>query len=263
MKTVLITGLGRSGSTVVQKVLNSHPDVFISDESWHFYALGLKYANRNPRHLMGMSDFEFAVSNREFLTSVYSKVSAGATIWGDKCPPAFSCLSEIKTILDTGEIPLSIIWTVRHPYDIALSWIERFGGHSLQELSFYGVQPESHERDVRNILKTIFKIWKQQQETMKAFPGYVITYENMTETPEEIMRGMHDFLNIEFYDKQLEAAFTSKVIGGDPKFGDTTSVHNSSRFRYKEETDEKKSILREVEESVGLSEYMQEYAYDI
>lgn len=262
MTTILITGLGRSGSTIVQKVLNSHPDIFISDESWHFFIAAQNFANRNPRALMGMHETEYAGCIMKHLKQLYTSAANGATIFGDKCPPAFSKMNEINALLKTEHQSLTTIWTVRHPFDQAISWLERFQCDSLTELSVYGQAiPQQQQYTAEHVVEAIFNVWISQQEVMKAGPGYVIVYESMTKNPKTEFTKLHDWMQLDFQDSQLIEAFDSGVVGGDPKFNSTKSIHTASRFRYANATIEQQNLLQRVAERTNIKTYFEQYGY--
>lgn len=261
MRTILVTGLGRSGSTIIQKVLNSHPEIYISDESWHFLQAAQIYASRNPRALMGMSDRQYASCIFEYIKMLYSGVSGKAKVFGDKCPPAFSRIQDIETLANAGDHSLAIIWTLRHPFDQALSWIERFQKNSLAELGFYGVKPAAGQYQLQQVVELIFRVWQAQHITMREHQGYVAIYEKMTESPEHELEKLHNWLGLEFYSSQLENAFKDAVIGGDPKFNKTQEVHSASRFRFRKEPEHTRALLKNAAEKTGIAQYMEIHGY--
>ena len=84
----------------------------------------------NPRQRMGLSDSDLDKIIADYLDNLYQSASgfSSTDLCGDKCPPAFAHLDDIQRIYPSN---LFIIWTYRHPYDTALSWIERFGQNAL------------------------------------------------------------------------------------------------------------------------------------
>ena len=210
---------------------------------------------------MGMSDTQYAACTMDYVASLYSQASKAEVIIGDKCPPAFTRLDDINNVLMSRNKSLNIIWTVRHPYDQALSWIERFQKNSITELSFYSQHKIANQYTLEQAVELIFNVWIDQQNTMNAYKGYTVTYEELTKSPARQIQKLHEWLGIEFNKSQLEIAFNDAVIGGDPKFNRTSEIHTSSRFRYKKESPAARALLEKVADKINLLPHMGIYGY--
>lgn len=258
---LLITGLGRSGSTLIQKVMNCHPDIFVSDESWHFYRSAKQYINKDQNVLMGMSDTQYAAYLGSALELLYSNVKGTSKLVGDKCPPAYILLDHIKLILQAAGHPLSVIWTVRHPYDQVLSWKERFGMDSLLALRFYGQQYDLKQYSLEFFVEIFFRAWRIQQEIIGNQNGHVIIYEKLVDDPASEFKHAHESLGLSFRDSQLKDAFDGKVYGGDLKFNSTDSVHSTSKYRYLNESLNNRRMLDNIARKTGILVYFDAYDY--
>jgi len=276
---IIILGLGRSGSTLLCELLNAHSRIYISDESWLFYraALDLIDAGRDwapglldsalesvaeapaflkgadqmrPRlrsgSLVGEVPFESdpgAIKSAwsAWLGTIYSDLAAkhGAARYGDKCPGASPFAMLIDHLLDRRCL---YVWTVRHPIDLALSWMERWRdprvlidvlGRVHDVSRFNGTEHDA----VRVIMQAYLSHVSYLRLLMENCPGRVMIcrYEVLAGSPEESLSEVHSFLNETLEPKQIERAFTDRrrVSGGDPKFNHSHGIHGRSVDRWR------------------------------
>lgn len=258
----IICGLGRSGSTIVQRVLDSHPDVFISDESWHFLQMAQRYNSRNVRTMMGMDDDTFCHCLANHMFDLYT-AAAGHKVatFGDKCPPAIFHINTIRHVMSSLEKDCVFIITIRHPYDQAISWITRFGNTSLHELSFYGFRPSKNEFNQVEVIQEIFKVWKNQCDLFGA-ANSIVKYEDLVTSPEATFKEIHAKIGLEFYKSQLSEAFTKRVVGGDPKFNDTKNIHTDRVYAWRKQDKSTRDALLSCSETTGIIDTMEKFGYD-
>ena len=97
-KVIFIVGMPRSGTTLVEQIISSHPDVFGCDELNLIPNLVKKAANIDK-----LNDKELSKFKNEYLNNV-KEISNNAKIVTDKLPINFKWLGFIKLILPNSKI---------------------------------------------------------------------------------------------------------------------------------------------------------------
>jgi hypothetical protein len=273
-KVVLVTGMGRSGSTIVQKVLNAHAHACITDESWHFYSQGRWLSDMTDRKRCGLSDRQLMEVCAAFVFGLYRRMPGYETArcFGDKCPPAYSELKNIESMTVAAGHELFWVWTVRHPFDTALSWVERFGHDSIAELAFYrGMrfppltdrQRASPDAAAGYVFARCLECWKASVESLNRNAQCTVVYEQLVDNPVAVLGGLHASLGLTFDEKQIEEMFRARSLGGDPKFNTTSSVHQQSRFRYRREDGRRRALLGSIARELELGALMTPFGYEL
>lgn len=271
---VLVTGMGRSGSTIVQKVLNAHAQACITDESWHLYSQARWLSDMTDRKRCGLTNRQLIEVCAEFVFGLYGRMPGyeTAACFGDKCPPAYSEWENIEKMAEAAGHELIWVWTVRHPFDTALSWVERFGQDAIAELSFYrGVsfprltdqQRARPDAAARYVFARCLECWKTSVESLNRHARTVIAYEQLVEEPAAVLGGVHASLGLAFDEGQIEEMFRGRSLGGDPKFNATSSVHRNSRFRYRREDARRLALLSSLAQELELGGLMAPFGYEL
>ena len=271
---ILILGLGRSGSTVLCEVLNAHSRIHISDESWLFYRaardlvdMGWKPRLRSrsgkqpPPFVKAGSDLglrragpillgevpidvDASVAKaawRDWLHTIYSFLANRhhAARYGDKCPGAAPFADTIDDILDEHCLYL---WTVRHPIDLVLSWIERWRDPAVLRDVLSRVHDVSQFRPtrgdaIRAVLQAYLVHTVHLRRLLSECPSRVLVcpYEKLVAEPDRLLSEVHAFLGESLEKDQIAQAFSGRrqVSGGDPKFNQTDRIHGQSIDRWK------------------------------
>lgn len=260
-KICIVCGLGRSGSTIVQRVLDSHPDIFISDESWYFFQAAHRYNSRNIVTTMGMDEHAFRHCLASHVLHLYAAVAhEDVDVFGDKCPPAVMQMDTIQHIMSSIGRECVFVTMIRHPYDQALSWITRFGDAALQVLTHYGLRPSKSVYSRYEVIQEIFRVWKTQCSVLGRANG-VFEYEKLVTSPVATFGRIHALLGIKFCESQLSDAFTKRVVGGDPKFNDTRSIHTDSVYIWTKQDKNTRKRLHTCAERSGILEEMRRFGY--
>jgi Sulfotransferase family len=216
---LFIVGLGRSGSTLVARMIDAHPEVAIFPET-HMYA-ALDFVNalqvfRNSwqytvflnevwANLVGYSDPAAAVwanyatrqprytgPTRKILEELGTAYAStrNARLWGEKTPGHALWLEDIQKLFPAARI----IFTVRDPRDVLVSYCERWNGGRFD--------PRFVMESAANIRYHIDRLLRAP-----AFPSQQIRwlkYESLTADPEHEMRETCRFLSLDFYREMLE-----------------------------------------------------------
>lgn len=206
-----VVGCGRSGSTLLQTLLDAHPNLAIPPETlvysrfgniFSFYGdLSLR-ANRGQliRDLLddayfqmwgidiSVSDVENVVRSPtragviEALFHLYAE-KRGARRWGDKSPNHVHQLSLIKEDFPAAKL----IHLVRDGRDVAEAW-QRFPGGPTTALGI----GRMWKRDVM--------AWRNYCDQTNSKDMLEVKYENLVTEPQQVLRRALDFLDERFVD---------------------------------------------------------------
>jgi hypothetical protein len=264
---VLITGLGRSGSTIVQRALTSHSEIFVADEAWHIYHAARMIESGNKRHFMGLDRQGMCRWLGRSTLQGHQLAGKGRPLVGDKCPPAIRYMGTIAEMVAAAGAKLLVIYTIRHPYDCALSWYERFGATSLGELAFYREIPQG-QYPLDEMFRHLLEIWIANANAMPdgRSPGEMtLRYENLVQNARQTLGETCGFLGVAPDDRIVESAFKNPVIGGDPKFSKTTEIHTDSVGRYQAAESSLLAALRKGAAKLGaaLPDAARRHGYDL
>ena len=208
MEPFFIGGCMRSGTTLLRSILSTHPDVNIPKETSFFQILDnfekanyspevnsfLKYYTQKRRFTyqgINVDDFiqKFESSEakdyKDILTLLMEQLAEdqGKKYWGDKTPGNEHHFERIIEYFPKSKF----IYLLRNPKAVCAS---------IQQISWGS----------KNVINQI-KIWKRSVETyerIKANPAVtLIKYEDLTSNPEYIIRGLCDFIELDYTSTML------------------------------------------------------------
>ncbi|MEO9884447.1 MAG: sulfotransferase [Balneola sp.] len=195
---LFVGGAPRSGTTLVQKMLNNHSLIYGGPE---FDRLGdvvhlrnlLQYSNEKGRSKAYYSSSELDYKIAQFILELLSKpaIASDASIISEKTPSNIFHLNQILGIDKTAKA----IIVIRDPKGIVAS----MKNVKKKAVSANELVPE-FTKSVSNSISLIEKYWK---EGMKAYLNYgdrvhLIMYEELITEPKKELEAICDFLNIEF-----------------------------------------------------------------
>jgi len=200
---VFIVGMMRSGSTLMEQILSSHPDVAGADElQWmpeiaygHTSPTGLRF----PDWVSTVTADELTSLGQNYIDRLRRRFGPGPRLITDKLPGNFLFLGLIHLILPNARI----IHMVRDPYDTCFSiYTTLFANlhhyaYDLRELGqFYRLYAD------------LMKHWDQ------VLPGkiYHQRYEELVGNPEASVRKVLDFCGLPFDQKCLEFYKTDRRV---------------------------------------------------
>jgi hypothetical protein len=216
---IFLMSLPRSGSTLVQRVLASHPQVASVNEPWLLLPL---LASLNPRGALAEYDHQLTVraigdfcsnlphGESDYLeeltgavTRLYEKAAPpGARYFLDKTPRYHLYVEQIMALFPEAKI----IFLWRNPLAVAASLIETWGGGRWNIYRF-GV-------DLNAGLDNLVAAMGKHRERV-----HRINYEDLLERPEESWTELFDHLDLRFSADLLQQ-FTSVLFRGS--MGDRT-----------------------------------------
>jgi tetratricopeptide (TPR) repeat protein len=203
---ILIVGLPRSGTTLIEQILNAHSRVQATDELPFLekIALRLEMTGGYPRRLSALTDDERKFLRQQYINGAGAYLKQDSDYFIDKYPGNFLHIGLIKRIM-----PESIIIDARRdPRDIAISaYRQLFNVRNEFAASFDG----------------IFEYYKGYlamiEHWQSAYPNQIKTlnYEQLVSSPDEEIQALLDFCGLEsepgcfkFY-RQKRAVMTPSV----------------------------------------------------
>jgi len=186
---IFICGMLRSGSTLIEQILASHPAVTVGGEldflPWLIQRDLLPY----PQRAVAAGSTELGALGNRYLKLVES-VFPGAAQFTDKRPDNFLHLGLIKAVFPRARI----VYTRRSAPDNCLSiYFQQLGGNlnyatDLANIAHYY---REHER----LMRHWFDVLGEGIHT--------VDYDELVRAPEAVLRGLLSFLGLEWDDRCL------------------------------------------------------------
>jgi Flp pilus assembly protein TadD len=238
---IFVVGMPRSGTTLVEQILASHPQVHGAGELRYIQRMVLnvpkgsslgpeeKLVSRiSPAQIRRLAD-----NHLDLLRSLAGRDVARVV---DKMPDNFAHLDFIWTLFPRARV----IHCRRDPIDTCLScFVQNFRSitfaTSLEDLAFYYRQYErlmNHWREVRPLRM------------------YEVVYEELVENQEAISRDLLKFIGLDWDDKCLAFHQTERAVQTASKFQVRQPIYKTSMKRWKRYEKE----LRPLIEALNYSE---------
>lgn len=174
---IFILGMPRSGTTLIEQILSSHPKVFGGDELNYLPDLVKKYIdNENTglylKNIINIDKEKLKYIGHEYISKL-QKISNNFKFVTDKLPINFKWIGVIKLILPNSKI----VHCVRNPRDICLSIFKNYFVDKRLNFS-YNLKEIS---DFYMLYNDLMKHWKN------VLPKFVtdIKYEEVVQYPEQ------------------------------------------------------------------------------
>ena len=215
---VFICGLFRSGSTLTEQVLASHPDVTAGGEldllPWllarRFASYPQGAANASRELIQAMAD--------EYQSRLLEVFPSGGLV-SDKRPDNFLHLGMIKAMFPSARI----VYTRREPLDNCLSiYFQQLGGAlsystKLDDTAHYYKQ---HER--------LMAHWQSCMDRNI----HTIAYEELVQDPEPVLRRLLDFLGLEWDERCLDFKQAGNLVKTASIWQVRDELHSKSAGRW-------------------------------
>lgn len=194
---VFIVGLPRSGSTLIEQILASHPAIEGTMELSNIRALVGRLEGEYPELLCDLDSEILEAMGVEYLedTRVYRRL--GRSRFTDKMPENFVHIGLIHLILPNAKI----IDARRHPLDCCVS---NFKQHFKRPFSYSLTDLGRYYRDYVELMAHYDEV----------LPGKVqrVIYERLVEAPEEEVRRLLAFLELPFDQSCLRFYETDRAV---------------------------------------------------
>jgi len=226
-RMIFLFSLPRSGSTLLQRILASHPGISTCAEPWLllplvyasrpsgvFTEFGQRIGSRAVREFIAQlpgGEETYHASLREFCLSLYGKsTEPGAVYFLDKTPRYYLIIPQIAAVFPEARF----IFLFRNPLHV-LSSIIRTWLHGRMRL-------ESHYIDLYEGPRLLAEGYRQLKEK-----SVRINYEDIIEDPEGRLKEVFAYLELEF-DPFLLDSFHDLNLAG--RMGDPTGVNEYRRI---------------------------------
>ncbi len=218
---ILIAGLPRSGTTLTEQVLSSHPAVFGAGEYGLVTSLaGLPSFNLSPERTAGLVADEVAESAANYLSKLQIRAQKGESFVTNKLPHNFQQLGVFGLLFPQAPIVL----VQRDPRDNLLSiYFQDFAGfhdyaYDLKSLGhYYQLYRRLTEHWLRVIPNPVFSL--QYEDLVADLPGKA--------------REMADFVGLEWDERMLRFYEQEREVKTASKWQVRQPLYTSSVARWK------------------------------
>lgn len=204
IQPVFIVGMPRSGTSLIEQILASHPQVFGGGERHEISSLAQKLPFMEGVHgvypeCLADLDSDLIAQILEAYESYSKDLPSGTTLMTDKMPENFQHIVFIRLLFPNARI----IHSVRNPIDTCLScYFQQFTGYhdyayDLEDLGKHYVEYKrlmDHYRDIANI------------------PMLEVKYEDLVHDAEGWSRKMIEFCGLEWDERCLRFYETERVV---------------------------------------------------
>lgn len=223
-------GLPRSGTTLLQRVLSSHPEITSVAEPWLLLPLLAGFNASTTRSVYGHKALEQALDDlkveaknfqpeydkhvRSFINAIYTPLRGAKKYFLDKTPRYYLIAEELHRLFPEAKF----IYLFRNPIDVYDSEIETFFSNHLDRLS-------TGYLDLENGLNLLCKPFENvvHQHVLK------VTYEDFCTNSHSTVERICDYLEIDMRKEMLTQYQQVQFSGrfGDPKRDKSNGISHS------------------------------------
>jgi tetratricopeptide (TPR) repeat protein len=196
-RPVLIIGMPRSGTSLAEQILASHPDVYGAGEVtyWNGAYDHFRRAQVEAQPAAAL----LASMSAEYLARLEAAAGGAARVT-DKMPGNFLYAGLIHAALPRARI----IHMQRHPFDTCLS---------IYFQNFYNIGPYANDLDdLAHYYGQYLRITDHWRATLPATSLLEVPYESLVAEPEQWSRRMVDFIGLPWDARCLEFHQTDRVV---------------------------------------------------
>ncbi len=200
---IFVLGMPRSGTTLTEQIIVSHPDVHgagelpdLLDIANHPKGMGGEY----PDNLEHITQVELKLLGEQYIKGLKARSPESKHIT-DKMPANFLCLGLIHLILPQAKI----IHVRRNPVDTCLSNFTKLFGHKAQPHSYDLKEMGRYYRDYARLMEHWRKVLPQD-----AF--YEVQYEDLVMNKEEETRNLISYCGLTWDDACLDSHKTERIV---------------------------------------------------
>lgn len=266
---IIVLGFPRSGTTLLRRMLDGHPQIACSGETFLLkgaarflqseeLAHGASFGVLGGLTAIGYDEEEILDRVRDFVTGFFEEIAekAGKPRWAVKTAVDTFYLEEIEQLFGGGKARFVCI--VRHGLDVVAS-LKKF----TEDRNMFMEEIHDYVRDYPHMLEAFAHAWADVTADLLDFVeengknAILIKYEDLVRMPEETLGTVMDFLGEEWEDAMLDTAFAGRVDGlGDWKAYsksemDESRIHKWADALPQAEVDALSEIVNEALERCG------------
>ena len=232
---IFIVGMPRSGSSLLEQILASHPQVFGAGEcrDFHHLASNLGSGRAYPEGALGLSAFELQQLARNYLARLRS-VSSGAARFTDKLPINFLYAGLIHLALPNARI----IHTRRDPADTCLSCF--FTSFSVGQYYTFDLG------DLGRYYRAYDQLMDQWRAVLPPSVLIEVDYETLVADLEGQTRRVLSHCGLDWDEACLSFHETERVVRTASAVQVREQVHNRSIGRWRKYQQYLQPLLREL-----------------
>ena len=216
---IFVCGMLRSGSTLVEQILGSHPEIVSGGELDLIPWLASTRLMPWPQTVMNASRQELGALAKVYLSRIRELFPAARHVT-DKRPDNFLFLGLIKMLFPSARI----VYTKRNPMDNCLSiYFQQLGGNL------------NYATDMENTAHYYLQHARLMQHWMSCFAGSIFTvdYDELVRSPEPVLRRLLAFLGLEWSDRCLNFSQTENLVQTASVWQVREALHTQSSGRWR------------------------------
>lgn len=224
---VFIIGFPRSGTTLVDQILDSHPSIQVLEEPptvETVRAMLMKKDSQYPGIIANLSQEEIARLRRLYFETAYQTIERkGGSLLIDKMPLNTVDVALIHRLFPDAKFILSL----RHPCDVCLSCFMQSFDLNVGMTNFLTLQ------DTAILYAGVMRLW-QRYESLLPLNILRIRYEDLVEDLEDSARELLEFLGLPWDDAVLNYdRHAAKRSINTPSYSQVTQkIYTRARYRW-------------------------------
>ncbi|MCH8221765.1 MAG: sulfotransferase, partial [Proteobacteria bacterium] len=234
---IFIVGMPRSGSSLIEQILASHPNVFAAGELSYLsdlvFSIQEVTGNKQefPFCLDQLSAGDLSAAANTYLEKATAGMADGETRVTDKMPSNFVHLGLINLLFPQARV----IHSQRHPLDIGLSCY-------FQNFSAMGMQFAFDLEDIGHYYRAYRRLMDHHRQAI-SLPMLEIVYEDLIEDFESQVRKLLEFCGLEWDPACLEFHRLERNVITSSHAQVRKPVYRDSSGRYKNYLDHLQPLI--------------------
>jgi hypothetical protein len=248
---VFLVGFPRSGTTLLDQILDSHPGIQGIEEKPMIEKIVEKlsvFPGEYPAVLASLNERDIAKLRKEYMTLVDGHISRepGSTII-DKLPLNIIHIGLINSLFPRSRIILAL----RHPCDVCLSNFMQHYEINDAMANFFTLE------DTVELYDQVMSLWREYVEILSL--DYIeFRYESLLENSEAEIRPLLDFLQLDWDPSLLDYTNHAKKRGAinTPSYSQVTKpIYHQAKYRWQKYQQYLKPVMDRLESHITYFSY--------
>jgi tetratricopeptide (TPR) repeat protein len=248
---VFLIGFPRSGTTLLDQILDGHPRIQVIEEKNMLAQVVAKTASCPKGYPYALADFDdnnISELRQEYLHLAEKYIIRQAdTIVIDKFPLNIVHVGLISRIYPQAKLILA----VRHPLDVCLSCFMQYFEINAAMVNFFTIE------DAAELYIQVMGLWKKYAELLP-LDFHVVKYESLVENLEETTIKLFRFLNIDWDPAVLNYSEHAKKRGKikTPSYRQVTNpIYQTSKYRWRRYSEQLTPIKEKLKPFIEYFDY--------